>query len=182
MPAWLLPLIFLGFSAGLSNFGGAVGLGVLPLTRRLRLEIVSIFLLMELVMPVFGLLLGARLAGGVGSRGQFVAGLVLIGIGGYTLLETRREAKDLKIPVKRRTVVLLAIALSLDNLVVGLGLGLLDAPVLVAAGFMGICSLILTVIGLELGRQLGNRVGERSELFSGVVLIAAGVFVLAHPG
>src|SRR5207247_2417259 len=36
MPAYLVPLIFLGFSAGLSNFGGAVGLGVLPLRRRNR--------------------------------------------------------------------------------------------------------------------------------------------------
>ncbi len=182
MPAWVLPLIFLGFSAGLSNFGGAVGLGVLPLTRRLRFEIVASFLLMELLMPVLGLLLGSRLSGSIGSRGQFVAGLVLIAIGGYTLLETRREAKDLKIPVRRRTVILLATALSLDNLVVGLGLGLLNAPIMVAAGFMGLCSLLLTVIGLELGRQLGSRVGERSELFSGLVLIAAGVFVLVHPG
>jgi putative Mn2+ efflux pump MntP len=47
---------------------------------------------------------------------------------------------------------------------------------------MGVCSLILTLVGLELGRLLGNRVGERSELFSGVVLIAAGLFILIHPG
>ncbi|GEM_PF-2503695 len=181
MPSWVVPLIVLGFSASLSNFGGAVGLGVLPLTRRLRFEIAGIFLAMEVLMPIVGLLLGSQLAGSVGNRGQFVAGLVLVGIGGYTVLETRRETRDLKIPVKRRTIVLLAVALSLDNLVVGLGLGLLHAPIPVAAGFMGFCSLVLTIIGLELGRQLGNRVGERSELFSGLVLIGAGVFVLIHP-
>ena len=88
-------------------------------------------------MPVIGLLLGARLSTGVGSKGQLVAGLVLIAIGAYTIVETRRETKDLKIPVRRRTIVLLAVALSLDNLVVGLGLGLLHAPVIVAALFMG---------------------------------------------
>jgi manganese efflux pump family protein len=181
MPAWVVPLVFLGFSASLSNFGGAVGLGVLPLTQRLRIEIAATFLVMEVAMPVIGLLLGSRLAGSVGSRGQLIAGLVLVGIGGYTLLETRRETRDLTIPVKRRTIVLLAVALSLDNLVVGLGLGLLHAPIPVAAGFMGACSLVLTIIGLELGRQLGNRVGERSELFSGLVLVGAGLFVLVHP-
>src|SRR5258708_13807848 len=98
MPAWVVPLIFLGFSAGLSNFGGAVGLGVLPLSRRLRLEIVAIFLLMEMLMPVVGLLMGSRLSGTIGSRGQFVAGLVLIAVGGYTLFATRRPAKDLRLP------------------------------------------------------------------------------------
>jgi len=182
MPTWVLPLIFLGFSASLSNFGGAVGLGVLPLTRRLRIEIAAIFLLMEVLMPIIGIILGDRLAGGIGGKGELVAGVVLILIGGYTLLETRREARDLKIPVRRRTVVLLAIALSLDNLVVGLGLGLLHAPLVVAAAFMGFCSLVLTVIGLELGRQLGARIGERSEIFSGLVLIGAGVFVLVRGG
>jgi putative Mn2+ efflux pump MntP len=166
----------------LSNFGGAVGLGVLPLTRRLRFEIAAIFLLMEILMPLLGLLLGSRLAGTIGGKGQLAAGLVLVAIGAYTLLETRREARDLKIPVRRRTVVLLAVALSLDNLVVGLGLGLLHTPVVVAALFMGGCSLVLTIIGLELGRQLGTRVGERSELFSGIVLVAAGLFVLVHSG
>src|SRR5258708_22811375 len=145
MPAWVVPLIFLGFSAGLSNFGGAVGLGVLPLSRRLRLEIVAIFLLMEILMPVVGLLMGSRLSGSVGSRGQLVAGLVLIAIGAYTLFETRREAKDLKIPVRRRTVVLLAVALSLGNLVVGLGLGLLSTPILVAAAFLALCRPLLPV-------------------------------------
>jgi putative Mn2+ efflux pump MntP len=182
MPAWLLPLILLGSSASLSNFGGAVGLGVLPLTRQWRIEIVATFLLMEVAMPIVGLVLGARLAGGIGSKGEQVAGVVLILIGGYTLVETRREARDLKIPVRRRTVILLAFALSLDNLVVGLGLGLLRAPVVVAALFMGLCSLVLTIIGLELGRQLGARVGERAEIFSGLVLIGAGLFVLLRGG
>jgi putative Mn2+ efflux pump MntP len=182
MPSWVIPLIFLGLSASLSNFGGAVGLGVLPLTRRLRFQIAGTFFAMEALMPIVGLVLGSRLASSIGGRGQFVAGLVLVGIGGYTLLETRRETRDLKIPVKLRTIVLLAVALSLDNLVVGLGLGLLHAPVPVAAVFMGGCSLVLTIIGLELGRRLGDRVGERSELFSGLVLIAAGIFVLVHPG
>lgn len=180
MPAWVTPLIFLGFSAGLSNFGGAVGLGVLPLSTRRRLEILGIFVAMEVIMPAIGLLVGARVSGAVGSKANLFAGLVLVAIGAYTIFETRKETRNLDIPIHRRAVVLLAIALSLDNLVVGFGLGLLNAPVLVAAGFMGLCSLVLTVIGLELGRRLGKLIGERSELFSGVVLILAGIFVVVH--
>lgn len=180
MPRYLVPLLVLGFSASLSNFGGAVGLGVLPLKRRHRLEIIAIFLAMEILMPVIGMVLGGRLAGSIGQRANFFAGLVLIGIGLYTMYETRKETRDLEIPIKRRTMVLLGAALSLDNLVVGFGLGLLGAPVVVAAAFMGGCSLVLTVVGLELGRQLGKHIGERSELFSGLVLVAAGVFVVVH--
>jgi manganese efflux pump family protein len=180
MPTWGLPLIFLGFSAGLSNFGGAVGLGVLPLARRHRLEILASFTAMELLMPVIGIVVGDRAAGAVGSRANLIAGVVLILIGLYTLYETRRETRDLSIPVRRRTMILLATALSLDNLVVGFGLGLLHAPILLAAGFMGLSSLVLTVTGLELGRRLGKRLGERSELFSGLVLVSAGIFVVVR--
>lgn len=177
MPAWVVPLVILGFSAGLSNFGGAVGLGVLPLERRHRLEILGSFTAMELLMPVIGIVVGNRAAGAVGARANLVAGIVLILIGLYTLYETRKETHNLEIPVRRRTMILLATALSLDNLVVGFGLGLLHAPIILAAGFMGLSSLVLTVIGLELGRRLGKRLGERSELFSGLVLVAAGIFV-----
>ncbi|MHB8510054.1 MAG: manganese efflux pump MntP [Candidatus Dormibacteria bacterium] len=181
MPPWVLPLLFLGFSASLSNFGGAIGLGVLPLERRHKVEIIATFLAMEIVMPVAGIAVGSRVAGAVGARAKFFSGLVLIAIGLYTIVETRRETtRSTEIPVKRRTIILLAVALSLDNLVVGFGLGLLQAPLLVAAAFMGASSLVLTLVGLELGQRLGRHLGERSELFSGLVLTAAGVFVLVH--
>ena len=78
MPSWVVPLIFLGFSASLSNFGGAVGLGVLPLTRGRRIEITLTFLIMEILMPILGIILGNRLAGGIGSKGEVVAGVVLL--------------------------------------------------------------------------------------------------------
>ncbi|MFN2465963.1 MAG: manganese efflux pump MntP family protein [Candidatus Dormibacteria bacterium] len=180
MPPWLLPLLLLGFSAGLSNFGGAIGLGVLPLERRHRIEILVSFVGMEVLMPTIGLAVGSRTAGAIGARANLVAGIVLVLIGAYTLWETRKETRDLDIPVRRRTIILLAVALSLDNLVVGFGLGLLKAPVLVAAGFMGASSLVLTIIGLELGKRLGKHLGDRAELFSGLVLIAAGLFVAIH--
>ena len=180
MPPWLVPLVILGFSAGLSNFGGAVGLGMLPLQRRHRLEILAAFTSMEILMPAIGVLVGARVSGAVGSRASLFAGGVLILVGLYTLVETRRETSDLRIPVRRRTIVLLAVALSLDNLVVGFGLGLLGAPVIVAAGFMGLSSIVLTVLGLELGRRAGRHLGDRAELFSGLVLLLAGAFVLVH--
>ncbi|MFN2463074.1 MAG: manganese efflux pump MntP family protein [Candidatus Dormibacteria bacterium] len=180
MPAWVLPLIFLGFSAGLSNFGGAVGLGILPLEKRHRREILVAFTSMEVLAPAIGLVLGGRVSGAVGARANLFAGVVLILIGAYTLFETRRETRDLEIPVKRRTFILLAVALSLDNLVVGFGLGLLGAPLLVAIGFMGLSSLVLTLVGLELGKHVGRKLGDRAELFSGLVLVAAGAFVLIH--
>jgi putative Mn2+ efflux pump MntP len=179
MPEWLVPMVVLGAGASLSNFGGAIGLGVLPLQRRHRLEIVALFMSMQVLLPVVGLLIGANAAGSIGSRGNLFAGLLLVGIGGYTLLETRREARDLTIPVRRRTIGLLAFALSLDNLAVGFGLGLLNAPALIAGAYMGLSGLGLTVIGLELGRRLGNRVGERAEIVSGVILVLAGVFIIA---
>lgn len=178
MPAWLVPMLFLGTSASLSNFGGAVALGILPLSRRHRYEVMAIFFAMELVMPIAGIISGSRVAGAVGAAANVVAGLVLMGIGVYTILETRREARDLTVPVRRRTVVLLAFALSLDNLVVGFGLGLLGTPLLAAATFMPLASLGLTIVGLEIGRRLGNRAGERAEIFSGLVLLGAGLYVL----
>jgi len=41
-------------------------------------------------------------------------------------------------------------------------------------------SIILTLLGLELGRRIGKKLGDRAELFSGFVLVFAGLFVLIH--
>jgi len=111
-----------------------VGLGLLPLERRHRVEILVAFASMEVLAPAVGLLVGSRLSQAVGSKASLAAGGVLVLIGLYTLFETRKQTRDLEVPVRRRTMILLAVALSLDNLVVGFGLGLLGAPLLVAIG------------------------------------------------
>ena len=84
---------------------------------------------------------------------------------------------------KNTTVIqtlMLGIALSLDNLTVGFGLGMFHVPIGVAAIVFGIVSLCMTLLGLEIGRFLGNRFKINADKLSGVVLIATAGLMLLH--
>ncbi|WP_082015051.1 manganese efflux pump MntP family protein [Streptacidiphilus jiangxiensis] len=71
------------------------------------------------------------------------------------------------------------IALSIDNLAVGFALGAYHLSLALAAVVIGLVSVALSLLGLELGNRLGTKTGERGELLGGLVLVAVDTCVLA---
>ncbi len=70
-------------------------------------------------------------------------------------------------------------ALSIDNLAVGFALGTYRVGVAAAAIVIGAVSVALSLLGLELGSQIGTRVGNRGEIAGGLVLIGVGIAIAA---
>jgi putative Mn2+ efflux pump MntP len=73
--------------------------------------------------------------------------------------------------------VLAGAALSIDNLIVGFALGTYHVNFLLAALLIAAVSVGLSLLGLELGRRLGMRIGELGELVGGAVLIGVGAII-----
>ncbi len=71
-------------------------------------------------------------------------------------------------------------ALSIDNLVIGFGLGVTKTPLVASVLVFAIVSVGLSLAGLELGASLGARMQGRAEWVAGVVLIAVGVLIAAN--
>jgi len=70
---------------------------------------------------------------------------------------------------------LLGLSISLDELAIGFGLGLLHLPTLAALGLIGRAQAFLVAqLGLRLGRRVGETVREGAETLAGVGLIAIG--------
>ena len=76
------------------------------------------------------------------------------------------------------SILVLAAALSIDNLVVGFALGAYRTPLVLSVAIIATVSVGLSLLGLELGARLGKKVGHRSELLSGIVLICVGLAIL----
>ena len=76
-------------------------------------------------------------------------------------------------------LILSAFALSLDNLAAGFALGTMNIPVAEGAIVIGAVSVLLSLIGLELGKRIGVSAGRRSEQIGGVILVAVGVAMAA---
>jgi manganese efflux pump family protein len=68
-------------------------------------------------------------------------------------------------------------ALSLDNLIAGFALGSYQVNLIAGAVAFGVVSVVLSLVGLEIGARLGRKVGDSGEIMGGVVLIGVGVAV-----
>jgi len=180
----VVALLLVALSVGLDNFGAAAALGVAGAGDHLRLRVATIFGVFEAAMPVLGILLGDSVAGSLGRHANLVAGLVLCFAGVYALVQDRAESAAAdgttgpSGPSLRRLIVL-AVALSIDNLAIGFALGAAHVNVFLAAAVIGVVSVALTLAGLELGQRLGPRLGAWGERAGGVLLVAVGVTVAA---
>lgn len=169
----------MSLSVGLSNFAGSIGIGLSGIDTRTRLRVGIAFGLFEGLMPVIGLLIGQAVAGSIGTYGRYLGGGLLVLTGFYTIWQSIRtgkvEREEEQGILDTRQLLLLGVALSLDNLVVGFALGVYHIPIVLAAVTMAVVSVGLSLLGLELGSRLGSRVGEYSEMAGGAVLVLVGI-------
>lgn len=70
-----------------------------------------------------------------------------------------------------------ALAVSVDNLVVGFAMGPSPVGFALAAVVIGAVSVVLSLAGLELGGLVGIRIGRGGDVLGGVVLIGVGAAV-----
>ena len=179
----LLSLLLVSVSVGLSNFAGAIGIGLSGINVRTRVRVGLAFGFFEAFMPIIGLLLGDAVAGFFGHYGKYVGGAILILTGAYTIVQARETAVEEKVRMPRslrmQSLLVMALALSIDNLAVGFALAVYRIDVLLAGITFGVVSVIMSLAGLELGHRLGRRAESWSEEIGGGVLILVGLAIAA---
>jgi len=176
----VVALVLTAISVGLSNFAAAVALGVSGVDTRRRIEVAVVFGAFEITMPVVGLAVGHDLAHTLGGTARWLGGGLLVAAGLYGLVGGLRRAGNepgATEGMSRGRLVLTGAALSIDNLVVGFALGTYHVSIAVAALVIGLISVGLSLVGLELGARIGARTGDLAEAFGSAVLIGVGVAI-----
>jgi manganese efflux pump family protein len=173
----LLSLLLVSLSVGLSNFAGAIGIGLSGIDTKTRIRVGLAFGFFEALMPLIGLLIGQAAAGYIGhSLTKYVAGGILILTGAYTIWQGWGLEKKEK-QHANHSLIVTAMALSIDNLAVGFALAVYHIQIVIAAVTMGVISVAMSLVGLELGHRLGQRVEGWSEEIGGGVLILVGIAI-----
>ena len=187
----MVALLLLALALGLSNLAGAIGIGVSGVTGALRLRIAVLFGLFEAGMPVLGLALGHGAASGLGRSAPWLGGALLITVGLVSLvlgLRSSRSGRGSGSGAEVRSgasswgtwrVLVSAVALSIDNLAAGFALGTFQVGLAVAAPVFGVVSVVMSLVGLELGARIGAAAGDRSELVACAMLVGVGAAMAA---
>lgn len=182
----VLALVLSAFAVGLDNFAAAIGIGLAGVDARTRLRVGVVFGLFEAGMPLVGILIGHGTAQSLGHTTRYVGGGMLVVAGLWIVVQARRAHRsETKITPKAGSrnsgrLVFTALGLSIDNLVVGFGLGVTKIPLVVSLLVFAVVSVGLSLAGLEVGRRLGARMQRSTDEFAGVVLVAVGILVAAN--
>ena len=169
-------VLVLGFVLSLDNFLVAVALGTVPFGVRRAVQVALTFGLWDLVMPLVGLVLGRQAGSAIGPVAELVGSIALGGYGLYLLIGALRrpEPEELDHPWALFGIPL---TLSLDNLVAGASLGLLGFSPLLSSVAFGAITAVMSLVGLLVGRFVARLVPTRSDVVSGIALIASAVLL-----
>lgn len=171
-------LLFLGLALGTNNALASIALGTSGMPRSRQFTTAVIFGVFEAIMPILGIWIGEQVAGIVGDKAKIFGVVILVLVGLWALFKKSGKENSNE-PVKSMgNTMILAVALSLDNLSIGFGLGMLQVPLVLAAIVFGVVSLVMTFIGLEIGRFLGSRINVSADKLSGAVLLLVAGFMI----
>lgn len=96
----------------------------------------------------------------------------------YDGLKKEEEVKDSELKI----LILIgqSIATSIDAFVVGISFALLNFEIVIPIIIIGVVTFMFSLLGLYLGKFLGNKIGKYVELFGGLVLIGIGTKILVE--
>ncbi len=133
----------------------------------------------QAIMPVIGYFAGKSLAGVISDYDHWIAFIFLSFIG-ISMIRESRSDKEVSSDFGFKGMIIMAFATSIDALAVGVTLAFLNVDIIIASGFIGIITAIISYIGVMLGNMIGKRYGNTAELIGGVVLILLGVKILSE--
>ena len=140
----------------------------------------------QALMPALGFLLGTTFASFVNVVADWIAFILLALIGGNMIKEAlsgeEEEAND---SLDFKTMLLLAVATSIDAFAVGVSFAFMEIGSLIipAVLFIGVITFVLSMVGGKVGNVFGTKYKSKAELAGGIILILLGVkIILEHFG
>jgi putative Mn2+ efflux pump MntP len=139
------------------------------------------FGLFQFMMPVIGWFLGTKIAPLISSVDHWIAFGLLVVVGLRMIRSGLNQDGEIYTtdPSRGLTLVVLAIATSIDALAIGLGLAMMRVKIWYPSVIIGVVTGGLSLLGIQMGTRLGARFGKRMEVAGGILLNLIGLRILA---
>lgn len=136
----------------------------------------------QALMPALGYIFGSTLKEYVEKYDHWIA-FILLGLIGANMikeaLSKEDEAETSSASMGVKEMFTLAVATSIDALIVGIGYAFLpDVNIVAAVGFIGIITFVLSGVGIKIGNVFGLKFKKKAEISGGIILILMGLKIL----
>ena len=180
MSLWELFIIAVGLSMDAFAVSVCKGLSVRKLEWKHCLLAGLYFGGFQALMPLIGYFFGIQFQYMITSVDHWIAFVLLGLIGASMIKESREDEECLNDSFDIRTMLMLAVATSIDALAVGVTFAFLNVQILPAVCFIGLITFTLSAAGIRIGHVFGAKYKSRAELAGGVILIIMGVKILSE--
>lgn len=178
----LLTILIIAISLSFDTFAVSVSSGLIlkqiDFFKASRIAIVlAVF---QAIMPVIGWLAGIGIKDYASKFDHWIA-FIILGILGFKMIhessKTNHEERQFN-PLDVKIMIGMAIATSIDALIVGFSFALLDFHIFLSVGIIGFVTYVVAMLGMLFGKNIGSRMGKRMEFIGGLMLILIGVKIL----
>jgi len=177
----LISILLIGVGLAMDAFAVAVckGLSMKKLESKKAIIIALYFGIFQGAMPVIGYFLGTAFESFVTQIDHWIA-FILLGIIGINMIKEAFgcNCENTNDKVDFKTMVVLAIATSIDALAVGITFAFLQTNILLAVLAIGIITFGVCVLGVKIGNKFGDKYERKAEAVGGLILIFMGIKIL----
>ena len=154
------------------------------ITLSTTLFIAFIFGFFQGLMPLIGYIGGSVFSEYVRDYDHWIAFILLLFLGGKMLYEAyKNEFEDEVSDLSFKTLILLAVATSIDALAVGVTFAFMEIDILTAVVTIGVITMLLCIAAVYIGKFLGSLLEDKAEMLGGAILIILGwKILLEHLG
>lgn len=177
----ILEILLIAVGLSMDAFAVSVckGLSMKKMNWKKTAIIALYFGIFQALMPVVGYFLGTSFEELVKQIDHWIA-FILLGIIGLNMIREalKNESENCNDNVDFKTMIILAIATSIDALTVGITFAFLGTNIFLSAVIIGITTFILSIIGVKIGNKFGDKYEKKAEIAGGIILILMGVKIL----
>mgnify|MGYP002522457086 FL=1 len=179
MTIFELLLIAIGLSMDAFSVSICKGLTTKKFSWRMALVCGLWFGLFQALMPIIGYFLGAQFQEMIEVYDHWIAFGLLFLIGANMIREAvwgTEEEQDGSLGF--RTMILLAIATSIDALAVGVSFACIQVKLWSSVLIIGTITFLFSVLGVKIGNVFGSKYEKSAEITGGIILILIGLKIL----
>ena len=175
-------IIIIAIGLSMDAFAVSITLGLSVKKSKIKEAFIPgiYFGLFQALMPLIGYFVGINFASRIQSLDHWIAFVLLGLIGGKMIKDSfsKEETKMNKNPFRFKTMLLLAVATSIDALAVGITFSFFKINIFRAIMIIGLITFCISVIGVKTGNIFGTKFKSKAEFIGGVVLVVLGFKIL----
>ena len=139
----------------------------------------------QALMPLIGFFLGSLFADAIEAIDHWIALVLLVFLGVNMLREAFSKEEECAqceqsgADLSFKTMLVMAIATSIDALAVGISLSMAgNVNIFTAVALIGVITFFASAMGVQIGSAFGSKLEKKAQVAGGVILILLGLKIL----